>query len=126
MFSAFQNMFDDARGLLLDMHAVDVLFCYDETVESPVLRATLERNSSEADPWRKGEGSQLTRQQCHFLFEKASFQRDTSGNSLMPTENSVVLHDGYKWRASQADRLTVWVPEDHEGQVIRKERLRGP
>jgi hypothetical protein len=128
VFSAFQEMFDDARDMLLDMHSVDVLFCYDETVESPLwhpMRATLERNASEADLWRKGEGSQLTRQQCHFLFEKADFQRDTSGNTLMPTQNSVVLHDGYKWRASQAERMTVWAPEDHEGQVIRFRTTQG-
>ena len=120
--SEFSEMYGEVRELLLDMHSVTVQFCYDESVAEPVwysMRVTLERNSSEADRYRKSEGSQLTRQYCSFLFEKGDFARDNSGYTRLPGTNSVVLHDGHKYRASQGDSTTVWSPEDHEGQVIR-------
>lgn len=122
MFSEFQNLFDDARSMLLDLHAVDVFFCQDTTVGNPVwrkMRATIERNMSSADPNRPNAGPQLSRQACHFLFEKAEFRDDDNGQKIMPGVNSVVRFDGWMWRASQVDRMGIWQPEDHEGQVIR-------
>lgn len=122
MFSDFHSLFDDARELMIDFHSVVVQFCYDTTAEDAVwydMPATLERNASEADLYRQGQTAQLTRQKCHFLFERKHFKRDTNGQPIMPDENSAVMHDGFMWRASQGDRETIWSPEDHEGQVIR-------
>lgn len=121
--SEFQQLFESARPLLLAMHAVAVRFCYDISVESPVwipIRATIERNSSEADLSRPGKiVSETSRQFCAFLIDRTYFRRDEKGNFLMPDENAAIEHDGYLWRASRGDRKTYWVPEDHEGHVIR-------
>lgn len=121
--SEFQQLFESARPLLLAMHAVPVRFCYDYSAASPVwlkISATIERNSSEADLSRAGKiVSENSRQFCAFLIDRKYFTQDDRGNFLMPDENSAIEHDGYLWRASRGDRKTYWVPEDHEGHVIR-------
>ena len=122
MFTEFQNLFDNARGLLLDMHGVEVDYCSDVTVSPQRWRkmsATIERNNSSADPNRPNAGAQLLRQSCHFLLERKEFPEGEDGRKIMPSASSAIRFDGYVWRASQTDRLGIWQPEDHEGQVIR-------
>lgn len=123
MLSEFQKLFETARPLLMAMHAVRVPFCYDYREPEPLwltLFATLELNRSDSDSSRSMRGgSDNSRQLGAFLIDRSSFSLDSSGNRMMPGEYSAVQHDGWLWRASAAEKGTIWTPEDHEGRVIR-------